>query len=157
MTGQNDSGSEDRYGELPPAKLARLRALVEKGLTTGLTAEELRELEGLYLQAGGEPVQAPKEAPKDYVFEMAIAEQDLAAGKRPPLCDGCNEPFQTDEKGVVNVTALVLDGYIYGLECESDIRSYFAKMPRLAEKDAPDEAKRALHDVLGRDMSVGTW
>ncbi len=46
---------DDDYGRLPPKKLARLKELVDKGLSAhGVPENEANELARLYVEAGGE-------------------------------------------------------------------------------------------------------
>ena len=86
---------------------------------------------------------------------MTVGEQDLASGKNPPLCDGCATAFTlSEETETYNVRALVLGGtLIWGLVCDR-CKEYHMRLPMLTEKDTPLEARRALHDVLGRNMEV---
>ena len=54
--------SDEHYGELPPKKLRRLKALVDKGLTNHkLSTKETMELYRLYRDAGGRDLEMPKQ------------------------------------------------------------------------------------------------
>ena len=94
----------------------------------------------------------------DYIVECGVSWQDLAEGKVPPVCDGCNTPFWRDENGVYQVKALILvDGKeesIWGLVCDDTVRKYYSKLPVVKEKDAKPEVKGALLEVLGMEITV---
>ena len=54
--------SDEHYGELPPKKLSRLKALVDKGLINHkLSTKETMELYRLYREAGGRDLEMPKQ------------------------------------------------------------------------------------------------
>jgi len=51
---KNPKVNESDYGKLPPKKLARMKALLDKGLKEhGLSLDEQKELWKLYKEAGG--------------------------------------------------------------------------------------------------------